>query len=133
MAEKGLDASSDEISLEAKPQRDGETFAQGGQTRFYKPIDTYEGIHRLDPNAEWTEKEEKLIVRKVSSQTQRTFLAKLIVIQLDWKIYAWACFMFFALQLDRGNIVHALTDNMLPDLGLTTNNYNYGSSSRGSA
>ncbi|MCJ1330870.1 hypothetical protein MMC10_007557 [Thelotrema lepadinum] len=109
VAEKGLDASSDEISLEAKPQRDGETFAQGGQTRFYKPIDTYEGIHRLDPNAEWTEKEEKLIVRK-----------------LDWKIYAWACFMFFALQLDRGNIVHALTDNMLPDLGLTTNNYNYG-------
>jgi hypothetical protein len=34
--------------------------------------------------------------------------------------------MFFALQLDRGNISQALTDNMLDDLGMNTNNYNYG-------
>lgn len=33
--------------------------------RHYKPIDSYEGIHRWDPDFEWEEEEEKKIVKKV--------------------------------------------------------------------
>lgn len=41
------------------------TFDQTEDPRYYKPIDTYEGIHRWDPEFEWEEWEEKKIVRKV--------------------------------------------------------------------
>lgn len=32
---------------------------------FYKPIESYEGYHRWDPVFEWTEEEEKAVVKKV--------------------------------------------------------------------
>jgi hypothetical protein len=34
-------------------------------TELYKPIEGFEGSHRFDPNATWTEAEEKTLVRKV--------------------------------------------------------------------
>lgn len=77
--------------------------------RFYIPIDTYEGRHRYDPKATWTKAEETALIRR-----------------LDIRVCAWCCFMFFALQLDRGNITQALSDNMLDDLGLNTDDYNTG-------
>ncbi|KAM0802956.1 major facilitator superfamily domain-containing protein [Usnea florida] len=73
------------------------------------PLESYEGKHRYDPKFEWEPKEEKKLVRK-----------------LDLRICSWACLMFFALQLDRGNISQALSDNMLNDLHMNTDDYNTG-------
>ena len=88
--------SSDFDSIRNLKQHEGEAYASGGDTRYYEPIDTYEGKHRWDPKADWTDKEEKHVIRK-----------------LDLRICSWACLMFFALQLDRGNIIQALSDNMV--------------------
>ena len=77
--------------------------------KYYVPIEKYEGRHRYDPKATWTEAEEKSLIRR-----------------LDLRVCAYCCFMFFALQLDRGNIVQALSDNMLKDLNMNTNDYNNG-------
>ncbi|EMC96132.1 hypothetical protein BAUCODRAFT_70023 [Baudoinia panamericana UAMH 10762] len=80
-----------------------------GLESYYQPGENWEGIHRFDPDYTWDPSVEKRLVRKI-----------------DWRICSFACLMFFALQLDRGNIVQALSDNMLKDLKITTNDYNYG-------
>lgn len=69
----------------------------------------YECRHVFDPELEWQPAEEKRLVRK-----------------LDLHVCLWACIMFFALQVDRGNLSQAVSDNMLDQLGLTTNDFNYG-------
>ncbi|KAJ3033527.1 hypothetical protein HDV00_006084 [Rhizophlyctis rosea] len=75
----------------------------------YQPRDDYEGKHRFDPKMVWEVDEEKRLVRKI-----------------DYRIMSFVCLMFFALQLDRGNIGQALADNFLTDNKFTTNDYNYG-------
>lgn len=69
----------------------------------------YECRERFDPDFEWTPEEEKKILWR-----------------LEYKVCLWACVMFMALQIDRGNLQQGLADNLLDDLGLTTNQYNYG-------
>ncbi|KAJ5827336.1 hypothetical protein N7447_004099 [Penicillium robsamsonii] len=85
------------------------TFEAGEGYHLYRPIDSYEGLHRWDPNFEWTEQEEKKIVRKI-----------------DARVCTFACVTFFALQLDRGNIGQALASTLLEDLRMTSNDYNLG-------
>lgn len=79
---------------------------------FYEKIyekSQYEGRHHFDPELTWSPQEEKKILRKT-----------------DYYVTFWALVMFTSLNLDRGNIVQALSDDMLPDLGLTRNDYNLG-------
>ncbi|KAL8735844.1 MAG: hypothetical protein Q9181_002673 [Wetmoreana brouardii] len=87
----------------------GERGDVNGLEQFYIPIDTYEGRHRYDPRATWAPEEERALIRR-----------------LDLRVCAYCCLMFFCLQLDRGNISQALSDDMLKDLGLNTNDYNTG-------
>lgn len=91
------------------PSKHNATFETFGNETFYTPIEDYEGKHRYDPTFEWEPKEEKKLVRK-----------------LDLRICSWVCLMFFALQLDRGNISQALSDDMLNDLKMNTDDYNTG-------
>ena len=55
----------------------------------------YESRSAFDPDLEWTQAEEKRIIRK-----------------LDWHVCAFACLAFFALQVDRGNLSQAAADNL---------------------
>ncbi|KAG9781120.1 retrograde regulation protein 2, partial [Aureobasidium melanogenum] len=103
-------------SLENGAASSNSSFISGDKTFLrvpgedtYVPIDKYEGRHRWDPQFQWDPIEEKQLVRKI-----------------DLRICTWVCLTFFALQLDRANIVQALTDNMLDDLHINTNDYNYG-------
>ncbi|KAF5352158.1 hypothetical protein D9758_009198 [Tetrapyrgos nigripes] len=78
---------------------------------FYWPKSDYENLHRFDPKVRWTFREENALVRKI-----------------DWKVMLWAAVSFSALNLDRNNLTQANTDNFLPDLGLTTDDFNWGNS-----
>jgi hypothetical protein len=87
----------------------GSVFQDANAAKLYEPPPEYEGYHRYDPNFTWNDIEEKALIRK-----------------LDWRVCLWVCIMFFALQLDRGNISQALSDNFLVDLHMTTNDFNNG-------
>ena len=77
--------------------------------RFFQPHPKYENLHRFDPAERWTWREEYPIINKI-----------------DWRITLWACIAFFGLDLGRGNLQQANTDDFLPDLSMSTDDYNMG-------
>ncbi|KAI1361302.1 major facilitator superfamily transporter [Xylaria arbuscula] len=69
----------------------------------------WENLSAFDPLFRWTYREENAVRHKV-----------------DLKIMVWVCIMFAALNIDRNNILNAVSDNLLDDLGMTTSDYNVG-------
>ncbi|KAL4779844.1 major facilitator superfamily domain-containing protein [Aspergillus varians] len=69
----------------------------------------YEGRSRFDPQLTWT------------AETERRLKMK-----LDLRIMLWVWVMFSSLDLVRRNINRAVSDNMLDDLHINTNDYNTG-------
>lgn len=69
----------------------------------------YECRTAFDPDFDWTAEEEVRLVRK-----------------LDFRVALTSCILFVGLQVDRSNLALAVSDNMLKELHLTTNDYNMG-------
>lgn len=65
VAKGAYETTSSNLSSVRLGDSDGGVFATGGNVEAYKPIDEYEGAHRYDPLFEWTEKEERSLVRRV--------------------------------------------------------------------
>lgn len=69
----------------------------------------YECRHRFDEKFKWTKKQQQKLTWK-----------------LDLRVTLLACILFASLNIDRSNLNQAVSDNLLDDLGLNTNNYNTG-------
>ncbi|VEU19833.1 DEKNAAC100798 [Brettanomyces naardenensis] len=100
------------LEAQSEETNKGNPFLNKKVADYYRDLfekTQYECRTRFDPFFTWTKEEEKKLTRK-----------------LDWRVTFLACFMFASLQIDRGNLAQAVADNMLKDLGMTTNQYNVG-------
>jgi hypothetical protein len=88
----------------------------------------YECRHRFDPSFQWTAQDEKTVLRKVTTQRRLSISTQLTTtgLQVDWRIMLLVWIMYSSLDLVRRNINRAISDNMLDDLGINTNDFNSG-------
>lgn len=69
----------------------GTTWAASGlKTDHYRPVDTYEGLHRYDPDFEWEPEEEKKVIRKVCLQHVSSKMLLLIHFRLT-NVFVHSC------------------------------------------
>lgn len=91
---------------------DSNPFADLKVADYYRDLyesTKYECRHVFDPLYEWSRSEEQEVIKI-----------------LDFRVALMACIMFAGLQIDRGNLGQAISDNFLDDLGLSIENYNSG-------
>ncbi|KAH8758988.1 major facilitator superfamily domain-containing protein [Diaporthe sp. PMI_573] len=97
----------EKIKVTADPATEADSQSEHWRNIYEKA--GYENRHRFDPGFTWTAEDERKLVRKV-----------------DLRIMTWAWIMFCALDMHRRNINRAISDNMLDELGMNTNDFNYG-------
>lgn len=108
--EKGLAKDQTRLSLDKASFSESDAPVQEASLAEVTPPSTdYEGYGHWDPTMTWTPEEERKVILKT-----------------DMFLLTALCCMMFGLQLDRGNLSNALTDNFLKDLGMSTNDYNNG-------
>lgn len=82
----------------------------GERPELIKPDESYADCGAYDPEATWTQAQEKAVLRVI-----------------DWHLLAFFCVIGVAMTMDRHNLSNALTDGLLDDLRLNSNDYNIGS------
>jgi len=80
-----------------------------GQRDYIAPPPEFPGRHRWNPEASWSTAEEKALVRKI-----------------DLRLLLCFCIMSVGMQMDRGNLLNAVTDNFLTEAHLTTTDFGRG-------
>lgn len=85
----------------------------------------YGRCHRFDPDSKWSATEEKNVRCKVS--TCKVLTCSSLGKQVDQRVLV-LCWMMVvvALELNRRNINQAMSNNLLPELVMDTNDFNYG-------
>ena len=64
-------------TVESDHNLDGSVFSDPRAIETYKPIESYEGRHRFDVHATWSDEDEKRLVRRVSCAIFRLYSRRL--------------------------------------------------------